>query len=210
MRTTRHLVAALFMALGSAGVFGLLYYMNELNQPPTPDVSRSAKSFEVAKPPPKKPAAKKPKTRARKTVRSAPSAPMPNISSALSGLSFDLPQFSNEGLMGADQLLGGSQSSKRLVMTGDSVDSLPTPRTRKAPEYPSKARERGIEGHVVLKIKVDERGGVEQVRVVESEPSGVFDMVAVAAVHDWTFAPARYQGEAVAVSVSQRIPFRLN
>ena len=135
---------------------------------------------------------------------------MPNISSSMSGLNFDLPQFQTGDLVGADKLLADSGGSKRLVMTGDSVDALPVPRSRQAPEYPAKARERGIEGHVVLTIKVSERGEVEHVRVVESEPRGVFDMVAVNAINAWTFAPARYQGQPVAVSVSQRIPFRLN
>ena len=128
----------------------------------------------------------------------------------MSGLSFDLPQFQSDDLLGADKLFSGADGDKRLVMTSDSVDSLPKPRQRRSPEYPSKARERGIEGHVVLKIKVNERGDVEHVRVVESEPMGVFDMVAVNAINDWQFDPATYKGQPVAVSVSQRIPFRLN
>lgn len=212
MRNASRRIAAFgSMIFGCAGVFGLLYYMNELNQPPKKEASKGAKEFKVEKQPKKKKRQpKKKKTRVKKTVRTTRAAPMPNISSAMSGLSFDLPQFNNDDLVGADKLLGGSEGNKRLVMTGDSVDSLPTPRTRKAPEYPSKARERGIEGHVVLKIKVSERGDVENVRVMESEPRGVFDMVAVNAVNSWTFEPAKYQGEPVAVSVSQRIPFRLN
>jgi protein TonB len=184
--------------------------MNELNQPPKPDAQKAAKAFKVEKQPKKKQEVKKKETKPKKVVRTARAAPMPNISSAMSGLSFDLPNFQNDDLLGADKLLSGAEGSKKLVMTGDSVDTLPRPRTRKAPEYPAKARERGIEGLVVLRIKVSERGQVEQVRVIESEPKGVFDMVAIAAVNDWTFDPARYQGQAVAVSVSQRIPFRLN
>ncbi len=207
----RRLVAFATMVLGCAGVFGLLFLMNELNQPPKKEAAADAKEFHVKKQPKKKKTQPKKKpAKAKKIARTARAAPMPNISSAMSGMSFDLPQFHSDDLVGTDKLLGGGDSNKRLVMTGDSVDSLPTPRSRKSPEYPSKARERGIEGHVVLKIKVSERGEVEQVRVVESEPVGVFDMVAVNAINDWTFDPARYEGEPVAVSVSQRIPFRLN
>ena len=207
----RRVVALGSMVFGCAGVFGLLFLMNELNQPPAKAAMESSKAFQVQKQPKKKPEAKPKEKPQRKTVsHSVRAAPMPNISSAMSGLSFDLPQFHTDDLVGTDKLLGDSDANKRLVMTGDSVDSLPTPRTRKSPEYPSKARERGIEGHVVLKIKVSERGEVEQVRVVESEPLGVFDMVAVNAINNWTFDPAKYQGKPVAVSVSQRIPFRLN
>lgn len=206
----RRFIAFGTMIAGCAGVFGLLFLMNELNQPPKKDAAKESKEFHVKKQPKKKkPQPKKQETKAKKVARTARAAPMPNISSAMSGMSFDLPQFDTGELVGTDKLLGGNESNRKLVMTGDSVDVLPTPRTRKSPEYPAKARERGIEGHVVLKIKVNERGEVEQVRVVESEPMGVFDMVAVNAINDWTFDPAKYQGEPVAVSVSQRIPFRL-
>ena len=207
---SRHVAAFCSMVLGCGGVLGLVYYMNELNQPPKKEEAKVAKDFKVEKLAKKKPEVKKKQVKPKKTVRTERTAPMPNISSPMSGLSFDLPQFASDDLFGADTLLSGSESSKSLVMTGDSVDTLPRPRTRKAPEYPSSARERGIEGQVVLSIKVSEDGRVEQVRVVDSEPRGVFDTVAIAAVNDWTFDPAKYQGKAVAVSVSQRIPFRLN
>ncbi len=207
----RHLVALGSMAVGTHGVFGLLYLMNEFGQPPKKEAAKEGKSIEVQKQPKKKKKAKREKPRKTKSVaRVARAAPMPNITSAMSGLSFDMPSFQSGALVGAEKLLGNSAGNKSLVMTSDSVDSLPRPVSRKAPEYPAKARERGIEGHVLLKIKVTERGDVEQVRVVESQPKGVFDMVAVRAIHDWRFDPAQYQGQPVAVSVSQKIPFRLN
>lgn len=206
----RHGAAFCSMILGCAGVMGLLFYMNSINQPPAKEASKAASDFKVEKRVKKKPEVQKPKAKPTKSVEVARTAPMPNISSALSGLSFDLPQFANDDFVGTDKLLGGSEGNQRLVMTGDSVDTLPRPRTRKSPEYPAQARERGIEGQVVLNIKVNEDGRVEHVRIVASEPSGVFDRVAIAAVNDWTFDPALYQGKAVAVSVSQKIPFRLN
>jgi len=208
----RRVVALCSMVVGCLGVFGLLYLMNEASQPPKKEAADAAKDFKVEKQAKKKnkPKPKKRESKTKKVARSVRAAPMPNISSSMSGLNFDLPQFQSNSLVGADKLLGSAGDNKRLVMTGDSVDALPKPRSRKAPEYPSKARERGIEGHVVLRIKVSERGDVEHVRVMESEPRGVFDMVAVSAINDWTFDPAQYQGKAVAVSVSQRIPFRLN
>ncbi len=207
----RHGVAIASMLAGTLGVFALLFLMNELNQPPKKEAAKEAKNIQVQKQPKKKKKQPKKKpTKRKKVARAVRAAPMPNIGSAMSGLNFDMPGFQSGGIVGAETLLGGSTANKSLVMTSDSVDSLPKPRSRTAPEYPAKARERGIEGHVVLKIKVSERGDVEQVRVVESEPKGVFDRVAVRAIHDWTFAPAQYQGMPVAVSVSQRIPFRLN
>ncbi|MEM9494197.1 MAG: energy transducer TonB, partial [Myxococcota bacterium] len=145
--------------------------------------------------------------RAAKPVRTAPT---PNVMTSLSGLSFDLPQFENTQFTNTDQLLGAAGANKKLVMTEETVDALPKPRNRITPEYPAKARQRGVQGHVLLKIKVSERGDVERVKVVDAEPPGVFDMVAVAAIRQWTFDPATYKGEPVAISVQQRIPFRLN
>jgi periplasmic protein TonB len=207
----RRIAAVLFMATGVVGVFAMLYYMNELTSPPAKEPPKKAADFGASPPPPpKKPPPPKQKPKPRQVAQVSRAAPPPSVTTALSGLSFDLPQFAASDALGADKLLSGADSGKKLVMTEDSVDSLPRPVTRRSPEYPERARARGIEGHVTLKIKVSERGDVEQVRVVESSPIGVFEDVAVVAVQQWRFEPATYQGTPVAVAVSQRIPFRLN
>ena len=207
----RRVGALVSMLVGGAGVLGLLYYMNELTQPPVPEEPKQAASFEVEKIEKKKPPERpRPRPKPRQRTQTARRAPLPSINTALSGLSFDLPAFQTADLMGTDQLLGGAGNDRDLVMTEDSVDSLPRPTKRTAPEYPSQARQRGIQGHVLLKLKVDEGGRVDQVKVIESEPRGIFEDVALAAVRQWQFEPARYKGQPVAISVSQRIPFRLN
>lgn len=206
----RHVVATLSMIFGVVGVLSLVYYMNEINQPPTKEASAGSKAFHIEKtqkPPPK---VVKKTSKSKKRTQRVQAIASPNIASAMSGLSFELPQFENAGLVGADQLLDAAGDSKRLVHTNDTVDVKPRPTSRKPPEYPPKARERGIEGFVLLNIKISERGSVENVRVMASEPQGVFDMVAVAAVHDWTFEPGQSKGQPVPVSMKQRIPFRLN
>lgn len=207
----RRISAIMFMVFGCAGVFGLLYYMNELTKPPKPDKAKAAKAFKVEKKPKKKQRDRPKPTKKRKRVATTTkAAPMPNITTSMSGLSFDLPQFENTDMMNTDRLLGGKDDNKKLIMTEDTVDSLPRARTQKSPEYPAKARQRGIQGHVMLKLRVSERGDVEHVKVIDAAPTGVFESVAIAAVREWTFEPARYKGTPVAISVSQRIPFRLN
>ena len=206
----RRISAVVSMAFGLAGVFGLLYYMNELTKPPRQDKAKVAKAFQVEKKPKKKKRPKPKQTKQRKRVSTAAKpAPLPNITTSMSGLSFDLPQFENDDMMSTDRLLAGKGNHEKLVMTEDTVDSLPRARTQKAPEYPAKARQRGIQGYVLLKLRVSERGDVESAKVLEAEPSGVFEQVAVTAVRQWTFEPARYKGTPVAIAVSQRIPFRL-
>ena len=199
------------MVTGTAAVGLLTFWMNSAASPPKQEGSKSAAEFKVEKPPEKKQQPRQqPKPKPRQATHTAQRAPAPNITTQLSGLSFDLPQFQGSDVLGTDQLLSGADGNKKLTMTEDAVDSLPKPRSRRPPEYPSKARERGIQGHVLLKLKISENGDVEQVKVVDAQPIGVFEDVAIAAVRQWTFDPARYKGSPVAVSVSQKIPFLLN
>lgn len=206
----RHLAGGVSMAAGTALVLGMLIGMNECVEPPAREQKKVSRELTIEKQEKKKKEIKRrPRRKPQRTAEAPRRAPMPDISTPLSGLSFDLPEFQTADLMGADRLLGGDQGSKQLVMTEDSVDSLPRPRSRVAPDYPARARQRGIEGYVLFKLRVNERGEVAGVRVIEAEPAGVFEEVAIAAVEKWQFEPARYQGNPVAISVSQRIPFRL-
>jgi protein TonB len=207
----RRLGALLGMVAGTVAVAMLTLWMNEAAEPPPQEAGKSMAEFKVDKPPEKKQQPRQqPRPKPRQAMRAAQRAPAPNITTQLSGLSFDLPQFQSSDVLGTDKLLSGADGSKKLTMTEDAVDSLPEPRSRRAPEYPSKARERGIQGHVMLRLKISDSGDVEQVKVVDAQPVGVFEDVAVAAVRQWTFQPATYRGAPVAVSVSQKIPFRLN
>jgi len=50
---------------------------------------------------------------------------------------------------------------------------------------------------------------VRDVRVLSSEPAGLFDDAAIQAVRQWTYTPATYEGEPVATRVTQPIVFDL-
>ncbi len=56
-----------------------------------------------------------------------------------------------------------------------------------APLYPRGAQRRGLEGHVVTALTIDERGRVTAAEVVEASPPGVFDAAALKAVKQWRF-----------------------
>ncbi len=88
-------------------------------------------------------------------------------------------------------------------------DGPAVPRDRPAPRYPEVARRRGIEGHVIVRMRVDETGRVTDVVVVEAEPPRLFDLAAKRAARRYTFQPARSGGKAVATTLEQRILFRL-
>jgi len=73
------------------------------------------------------------------------------------------------------------------------------------PEYPEEARDKGIEGTVVLVALVNEEGRVEDV-AVETGVDPLLDQAAMRAAYHTPFFPYRIEGTAQAVFV--RMPYR--
>jgi protein TonB len=135
---------------------------------------------------------------------------MPNLASAISGVDFNIPGFgTDDGLAkGSDRILG--DTNKKLVMTEDAVDNPPRPRSRVQPEYPEKARQRGITGYVTLSLLINDLGEVERVKVLDASPPGMFEQNAIASIRQWQFEPASYQGEPVKAWAKQTLRYELN
>lgn len=106
---------------------------------------------------------------------------------------------------------GGEPPSTSQPTQRDVASRLDAPRPlrRPPPEYPRRARERGVEGFVSLHLLVDARGAVREVRVIDAEPKGLFEEAAVNAVRRWTFEPGREDGNAVEAWVRQVVRFAL-
>ena len=51
-------------------------------------------------------------------------------------------------------------------------------------------------------------GNVEIAKVIESQPSGIFDNAAVNAVRSWRFSPAKYKTKPVKMWAKQKIRFK--
>ena len=76
--------------------------------------------------------------------------------------------------------------------------------------YPADAMANGVEGRVVVRYDVTVAGTVANAVVIESEPPGVFDDAALAAVRSWRFRPMVDHGEAVTASMRvSELVFRL-
>ena len=55
------------------------------------------------------------------------------------------------------------------------------------PHYPAKARIHGVEGWVLLQYDINSTGFVENVRVLDAQPLGVFEQEAVLALQRWKY-----------------------
>ncbi len=76
--------------------------------------------------------------------------------------------------------------------------------------YPPQARQQGVEGYVSVRYDVDVDGRVQNARVAESSPPGVFDESAVQAVSRWRFKPPERHGEPQPVTgLVSRLQFTL-
>lgn len=162
--------------------------VDEARPPPTSPRLRPAASARVAPPSPRP--APEP-LRARSILPSRALAPSGlSLASALPGLSAE-----------------GGLALRSTMAT--QPDRAAVPKRSPAPIYPIEARRRGIEGFVVLRMRVDARGRVTDAVVVESEPDGVFDRSARTAALAARFLPARSCGRPVASTLEQRLRFRL-
>lgn len=78
------------------------------------------------------------------------------------------------------------------------------------PNYPERARRGNIQGYVVVEFTVDRTGAVRNARVVESEPSSIFDRAAVQSIERSKYRPRREDGKALMVhGVRKRLSFNL-
>lgn len=86
------------------------------------------------------------------------------------------------------------------------VRGAPAPTLRVPPEYPTRARRRGVEGYVEVRFTIRPDGRVEPgtLEVVEAQPRRAFDEAARRAIARWEFPPA-----ARSRIVTQRLEFRL-
>jgi protein TonB len=78
------------------------------------------------------------------------------------------------------------------------------------PAYPQDARQKGIEGTVVLRILVGKDGNPASVTVRRSSGYPTLDQASLQAAAKWRFSPARKNGQAIASFHDVRIRFCLD
>lgn len=91
--------------------------------------------------------------------------------------------------------IGGDVSAPRII-------------SKIEPEYSDAAKNKKIEGGVLLRVVIDTAGAPRDIRVMRSlDPD--LDANAIAAITEWRFAPAKKDGKAVSCEANIEVNFRL-
>ncbi len=77
------------------------------------------------------------------------------------------------------------------------------------PRYPRRARQKGIEGRVVIRLTVATDGTPARISILQSSGYTILDRAAASTFRDWRFRPATRAGIPVASSLDVPISFRL-
>jgi TonB family protein len=95
----------------------------------------------------------------------------------------------------------------RVYRLGAGV-STPVPISRTPPEYTEEARKAKWQGAVLLQVTVNETGVPQDIQVVRPLGMGL-DQKAIEAVQQWRFKPALLNGNAVPVTATIEVNFRI-
>ena len=111
--------------------------------------------------------------------------------------------------MGAIDLSADLNIDAGLAGSGGDGDFLPI--VKVAPQYPRRALQKGIEGHVTVEFTVTVLGTVIDPRVIDANPPNVFNRAAMNAVKKFKYKPKIVDGKAQAVTgVRNIIRFELD
>jgi periplasmic protein TonB len=100
---------------------------------------------------------------------------------------------------------GGVQA---VAMAGGS-DRGPVPQVRLDPEYPPQAKDRGIEGWVLVQFTVTREGRTKDIVILDSQPKGIWDRATIRAVANWRYQPALKDGKPIEATVRVRPNFEM-
>jgi len=106
----------------------------------------------------------------------------------------------------AEQQQSGQHRPKRVRVSQGVSQALLIKKGE--PEYPQEARDKRIEGTVVLQVQISEAGDVTEVRLISGHP--LLAPPAIEAVKQWKYKPYLLNGEPVQVETRVTVDFRLD
>ena len=107
--------------------------------------------------------------------------------------------------LGAGTLLWAADAT--ISISDESKQALKLVRMVR-PQYPPEAKQAGIEGTVMLHVKVATDGTVKDIVVKEGEPKLV--EATVEAVRQWEYEPVQVDGKAIEASTDVTVNFKLS
>jgi protein TonB len=84
---------------------------------------------------------------------------------------------------------------KMNISAGSDRDIVPL--VRIPPDYPARAQQRGIEGWVLVEFTITPSGTVQEPKVLDADPKGIFDDAALKSIARWKYNPKVENGVAV-------------
>lgn len=129
------------------------------------------------------------------------------LTAALAARTFPLLQESQQGILQGVQE-GAPPEEPQVYEMGNPQIKPPKLIEQVNPIYPDEAKERGIQGRVVLSVVIDERGQVIRPKVLKSaDPS--LSVAAIEAVSQWRYESPVLDGQPVRVRWVITINFSL-
>ena len=125
--------------------------------------------------------------------REKPEAPPPPPDIAMSKARLD----PNGAIGSIAPVIDPTASLTGGIQAGGGSDRDAVPLVRIPPEYPMRARQRGIEGWVHIRFTITKVGTVKDAVVLDSHPGTIFDKAAVRAVGKWKYNPKIEGGAAI-------------
>lgn len=117
------------------------------------------------------------------------------------------PQKTKSSLQQTKQVIDTQNMAQTAVAPSISDNSKfsaqPSPISRNQPEYPRRALDMRLEGHVVARYDVNSDGRVENIRIVESIPNNIFDKSVINAMKKWKYKPVPSKDLTVKVIFNQ-------
>ena len=98
-----------------------------------------------------------------------------------------------------------ADTPKRLRVSSGVAEGLKTHTVD--PIYPKEARDKGIEGDVILQATIDTKGNIANLKAVKGDP--ILADAAIEAVKQWKYKPFLLNDEPVEVETTIKIVFHM-
>ncbi|WP_112479612.1 energy transducer TonB [Vibrio variabilis] len=163
-----------------------------------PQENVQEKKRELPKPPPPKRPPPPPEMKVASTVKPV-----------MEQIAMDMPNLNLPVNVTGGSVLGHYTQGGGAQVVGNNG---PVPLATFQPQMPRKAARSGIEkGVVLVEFTVNERGTVEDVKVLKENPRKLgLGRAAKKTIAKWTFKPKQVDGQAVSTRMSQEIEFSTN